>query len=307
MARAKKNFTNRRVDTVNPSLTYTGKYAGEETDSSLQDADSMWEVEREFKLGTVQSFAKANDGAFDVKWDDRATLFPLIPFPNTRSLNLDGVDEYVALGDNYEFGPATSFSYSMWVKPQNVSAQRCLLSKSSNDGNVHGYGFHHNNTGKIFVQVRAAGSLLSHTFNTALVPSVWTSVIITYDGSSNMNGFKVYVNGVLDASTPASAALNAWDTLSEPLKFGRRSNSFHFSGKMNNYSCWDKELSQTDVTDIYNGGTPADLDQHGSKLSRLSWWPMNDAANFPSELDQVGNIDGNLVNMELADYVEDAP
>jgi hypothetical protein len=306
MGRAKKEFPNKRIDVVSPSLTYIGNYGGDLTDPALQDADPMWEIERIFKLGTVESFSKANGGAFNNVWNDRASLFPAIPFPNTHSLNMDGVDEYVDLGDNYTFGPATSFSYSMWVKPQNVSAQRCLISKSTNDGNVYGYMFYHGNTGKIIIQCRASGTLRLQTFTTELVAAVWSNVVITYDGSSNMNGFKVYINGVLDATTPASATLNAW-TVAEPLKFGRRSNSFHYSGKCNNYSCWDKALSQADVDEIYNGGTPADLDQHGSKTSLLSWWKLNADAAYPTESDQKGNIDGTLVNMELADYVEDAP
>jgi len=306
MSRIKEFFSNMRTDTKSAVLSYTGSYVGDETNNATQAADNKWQIKREYILGTETITTYANDGSFDQVWDDRETIFPAVPFPNTISLNKDGVDEYIDFGDNYTFGPATAFSYSFWIKPQNVAAQRCLISKASQDANVYGYGFYHDNTGKIYIQVRAAGTLRAHTFSTVLSAAVWSNVVITYNGGSDMDGFKVYINGTLDASTPSTASLAAW-VVTEPLKLGRRSTSFHFSGKMNNVSVWDKELTQTDVDDIYNGGTPGDLDNHGSKLSRLSWWKLNSDANFPTEVDQVGNIDGTLVNMEQSDYVVDAP
>lgn len=79
MARAKKEFHNRRIDTASASVTYVGNYGGGLVDPELQDADPMWQIAIIYKVGTVQSFAKANDGAFNQIWNDRVTLFPVIP------------------------------------------------------------------------------------------------------------------------------------------------------------------------------------------------------------------------------------
>lgn len=303
MSRPRSNFIPcTRTDKASGSVTYIGRTFN----GAALTSDPSWQIERISieENEVIQRFA--DKGSFDNTWDNRVSLFPPVPSINNNSLNFDGNDEYIDFGDNYAFGPAQAFSWSFWIKPQNLSAQRALMSKSTNDASVFGYMIYHNSNGKIFVQMRASGTNRQHTFNTVLTAGVWQNIVITYDGSSNINGLKSYVNGAIDISTPASGTLNPW-TVTEPLKLGRRSSSFHFSGNMNQVSVWDKELSQSDVTEIYNEGVPGNLDIHGSKLSRLSWWKLNIDTNFPTELDQAGNIDGTLVSMEAADYVPDVP
>jgi len=231
---------------------------------------------------------------------------PSNPFLNTKSLEFDGVDEYIDFGDNYDFGPATAFSVSMWIKPNNLAAQRALISKSTNDGNVFGWIIYHNASGNIFIQMRSSGNLRSFTFSDTLTAGVWQLLVFTYAGASNIDGAKVYIDAVLDGGTPGSGALGVWDH-TEPLKIARRSNSFHYSGKMNQVAIWDKELSQSEVDDIYNSGTPDALSNHSSFGNVLSWWELNTDANFTTEQDQVASVDGTLTNMEAADYVSDAP
>ena len=46
-----------------------------------------------------------------------------------------------------------------------------------------------------------------------------------------------------------------------------------FRGRMDEVSMWTKALTDADVTDIYNGGTPGDL---SLSSSLLSWWRMGD-------------------------------
>ena len=46
-----------------------------------------------------------------------------------------------------------------------------------------------------------------------------------------------------------------------------------FRGKLDEVSIWSKALSDADVTDIYNGGTPGDL---SLSSSLKSWWRMGD-------------------------------
>ena len=45
---------------------------------------------------------------------------------------------------------------------------------------------------------------------------------------------------------------------------------------MDEVSVFDSELSASDVTTIYNGGTPNDI----SSLSPVSWWRMGEEANY---------------------------
>ncbi len=286
----------RRVDEQSSVLTYVG--TAEENEVTADQP--KWQIKRILTIGTETITTYLSKGEFDQVWDDRNTLFPDPALDNPASLLLDGVDEFITMGDNYTFGPATAFSWSFWMKAQNVAAQRCMIAKTSQDANVYGYSFQHTNAGKLFVQVRAPSSLTSKTFATTLTAGVWYHICFTYAGGSNLNGITAYIDAAAETA-PSSATLNAW-TVTDPLSVGKRGTTFFFSGNLNNISVWNKELSQAEVTELHNSGTPGDLSVHSATGSLLSNWLLNNNASFPNEVDQKGSINGTLTNMELADY-----
>lgn len=225
-----------------------------------------------------------------------------IPFSNRSSLVLDGVDEYIDFGDNYDFGPATAFTVSMWVKPQNFAAARVFISKSSIDANVFGWVISHTTAGKILLQMRAPSQLRSFTFSQILTAGVWQHLVFTYAGGNNLNGSKVYIDSVVGSTPPSQPITNSW-THTDPLFVGKRSNSFFYSGSVNQVSIWDKALSQTEIDEVYNSGKPKDLKRHSAVANILSWWEFSKSLNFPTEVDLINSIDGTLVNMEAGDYI----
>lgn len=215
-------------------------------------------------------------------------------FLNPASLLFNGVDQFVSIGDNYDYGPAVPFSFSLWIKPASLAAQRALLSKTTNDANVWGIGLYHNSSGKPFLQLRASGALRQHTFASSFTAATWQHFALTYNGGSNMNGITGYINAVADPA-PSSASLGDW-TNSDNFHFGKRNSSFFYSGNMNNISFWDKELSSAEVTEIYNSGVPSNLANHSAVANLDSWWYLNNGDDFPTETDQDGSIDGTLNN-----------
>lgn len=290
-----------RTDVVNSQQTIFGRTVTLEA----ADTDAVWQIWQERTTGseTHKRFAQlsgSDNAGFVHKWSERLTLFPSPILSNPASLLFDGVDEHINLGDNYTFGPATSFSWSVWMKAQNMAAQRCMVAKISQDANVYGYSFQHNSSGKLFTQVRASGTLRTNTYTTVMSAGVWYHIVFTYAGGSNMNGLKAYIDAVAEP-TPASASLNAW-TVTDPLMLGKRGTSFHFSGNLNQVTVWSKELSAAEVTELYNSGTPGDPQAHSASGNLLSWWKLSDSSNFPSEIDQEGSVNGTLINMEVGDY-----
>jgi len=63
-----------------------------------------------------------------------------------------------------------------------------------------------------------------------------------------------------------------------------------------------EELSSDEVTELYNSGSPGDLDDHSAVANLLSWWYLNTADNFPTEVDVIDSVNGTLTNMESGDY-----
>lgn len=297
------DFALKRTEVVNSTLTYIG----ENKDKDALTSDPTWRIKRITVIGGEEIEEYAATGGFDQVWDNRddGIIFPVPPFENTKSLAFDGVDEYIDLGDNYDFGPATAFSWSIWIKANNFSAQRVFLSKTTKDANVWGYVLYHDSSGKLFLQMRASGTLRSFTFNSTMTAATWYNVVLTYDGGSNINGITAYINAVAE-TVPGSGTLNDWSNAAS-LEFGRRSTSFYYSGLMQQVSVWDKELSPAEVTEIYNSGSPADLSLHSATANLQSWWKMNTDATFPTETDNEGAADGTLTNFEVGDYTADVP
>ena len=292
-----------RIDVVNSQLTYEGRTIDRTVDGTDQ---AKWQILRRIIVGgeVIRELFNDSEDA-DQIWDNRDSIFPVPPFANAKSLLFDGADEYINLGDNHVFGNAQAFSWGFWFKANNFAAQRCFLAKTTVDANVFGYSIQHKSAGNLYIQVRAPGTLQAFDFPTVMSAGVWTHIVLTYAGGSNMNGFTAYINGVAE-TVPGSFALNNW-TVPDDLSIGRRGSVLYYSGNMNQVGVWDKELDAAAVLEAYNSGNPADLNIHSAAANLLSYYLLNDESNFPNELDQKGAVDGVLVNMEVGDYVADVP
>ena len=75
-------------------------------------------------------------------------------------------------------------------------------------------------------------------------------------------------------------------------------------GNLDEVSIFNSELSQTDVTTIYNLGVPNDI----SAMSGLvSYWRMGDNDTYPTITDNVGSNNGTMKFMSAANFVTDVP
>lgn len=278
------------------SLSFVGRTRGDIADTDV----AQWQISRIVSLNGTTNTEYANNGKFDQIWDNRESIFPAVVFDNPASLLFDGSDEYITIGNNYGFGPAIAFSWSFWFKANNFASQRAFLAKTTQDANVYGYSFQHNSSGQLFTQFRASGTLRNHTFTTVMTSGTWYHICFTYAGGSNMNGLRAYINASVEP-TPSSNSIASW-THTDPFYFASRGGTFFFSGNMNQIAVYDKALSASEVSAIYNGGSPTDLTFLGSAVNLQSLWLLNNNANFPTEVDQVGSVNGTLVNMKSTDY-----
>ena len=224
------------------------------------------------------------------------------PFNNTKSLEFDGVSDYVDMGDVLDFEKTDAFSLSYWFKVSSASSFYVVLGKSLTAG--AGY-MVWNQSSKINFRIRSAGGgQLRITANTSIVANTWTHCVITYDGSSLNSGLEMYINGSLESALKQSV-MNSSSTLTT-AHFnisGRNNGNSLFNGNIDEVSVFDSELSSSDVTSIYNNGVPNDI----SSLSPLSWYRMGDNDSHPTIYDNAGSNDGTMQNMTSGDIVLDVP
>ena len=295
-----------RCDAAVSSRTFYG-YAAPGT----AENESKWFIYVDESLGTLchRHFAQKDSvptADFVHKWTDREDLFDELVLPNVRSVLFDGVNDYLEGGDIHQYDIANAFSIGMWVKPDNLAASRLLFSKATLDANVNGYMLRHNiTTGELYLQMRTTLVNRNFTFDTALTAGVWQYIVFTYAGGSNINGAHVYRNGV-KSTTPASGTLTGTMLQGQPFRIGQRNDSFYFSGPMDEITVWNKELSQSEVDELYNGGVYKNP-LYTTMVANLKSYYNFDYDTYPVIKDTIGIADLTMINMTEDDLQGDIP
>lgn len=235
-------------------------------------------------------------------------------FFNLKSVLLDGVDEYINIGDVADFERTDSFSVSAWVKISVTSLAMFVTRLQSASPNRGWQLYKKVNEGKMVLD-------LANDFGTSNVLRVrtvadindglWQHIVVTYDGSSNASGVKFYIAGVSAAVVEELDALTATIVpTGVNLNIGAREGAIFWEGNIDEVAIYDKELSASEVSDIYNSGSATNLAQLSSSPNLYSWhrFTQTDIDNFPSIADHsVNGRGGTAISMESTDIVTDVP
>jgi len=212
---------------------------------------------------------------------------------SSYSLDFDGTDDYVNIaGADSSLNSVTAFSISLWY---NLDAYGDVLI-GSGTGNTNGIWLQPFSDGKFYVVIRnGATNTLSAT-----VPSLntWVHTVVTY----NAGTIKLYLTpsgGTTGTTTITNGPSSTSSTIGANLSIGRlawnSSDPFYVNGKIDEVAIFDYELTSSQVSSIYNSGSPADL----TSYSPVNWWRMgdNEAGTGTTVTDQgSGGNDGTLTN-----------
>ncbi len=219
-------------------------------------------------------------------------------FSNTKSISLDGVDDFVQVADadNLSFGDGSSdspFSISAWIKPVDNARFRIAFKWGTSSRE---YYFQISGGGTLQVSLNSSQFVyIGRNGQTTISENVWSHVLCTYDGSGNKNNINIYLNGVLDnGSAISSGTYTAMSNTPQPFEIGRYNGGSYADGLIDELAIFNTELSASDVTTIYNSGTPSDI----SSISGLvSWWRCGDGDTSPTLTDNgSGGNDGTMTN-----------
>ena len=216
------------------------------------------------------------------------------PLTNTYSLSLDAVDDYATTPTSVLNFYNTGGSVSAWIKPSSVTGtqtaphlNRSIISKA----NVY-FGLNINEAGYPIIYFYD-GAVREIVATTQVSTSSWMHICATW----STTGSAIYVNGTSEAtSSNTPADIDSGQTAGN-VYIGRTQNtsSDHFGGLIDELAVFNTELSSSDVTSIYNSGTPDDI----SSFSPVNWWRMgdNDSGTGTTITDQgSGGNDATLTN-----------
>jgi MSHA biogenesis protein MshQ len=160
----------------------------------------------------------------------------------------DGINDFVEVADNNSLDFTDNFSVSAWIKISSipVSGLKTIVSKNEN------YEFHVNSSGLINWWWQTGGGV-TQSFNstTAIVPGIWTHVVISYsDGNQT-----IYINGAAaGGATFGGAVANNSDPLQ--IASDQGSSSRYFNGDIDEVNIFDQRLIQSQVIELMNQTRP---------------------------------------------------
>ncbi len=145
-------------------------------------------------------------------------------------------------------------------------------------------------------RIKATSGVIAH--------DVWNHVVVTYDGSKHENGLNIYVNAVLNvtAREDTNDNYNGMVNTNLDVVIGSTDDgSADFEKKMTNVAMFNKELSVTEVSELYNNGRVLNLTTFSDYNSVIAWWKLGDGDTLPTAIDSKGGRNGTVTNATLVD------
>ena len=206
------------------------------------------------------------------------------------SLDFDGVDDFIDVGS---INLGNTFTLSAWVNLNGFANSQNTVFGGGNGI----YGIYIPNSTSIYFNF---GSGYAIFIVPSLLTSTWYNIVFTRNGA---NG-EVFVNGISQGTTTALGANNFTVNFLGCENQGVFTN-YYFNGNLDEASFYDSKLSASDISTLYNGGTPTTLPG-----GAIAHYKMGEDATFLTNWtvpDNVGSNDGTSANMTIEDRVGEAP
>lgn len=171
------------------------------------------------------------------------------------SLSLDGMSDYVTVGDSASLDLTTTGTISAWVYARSFALDagnnRRIVSKPTDGPTNDAYGLLTDSVSSRFeFRLTGSSSINLYTTTTNITTNAWHHVTGTWDGTSA----KIYLDGNLD-NTAATSTLAA---SSQALQIGRwAGGDGDFDGYIDDIRIYNRALDGSEVSTLATGGTPS--------------------------------------------------
>ena len=174
---------------------------------------------------------------------------PVYKFHNLHSVDFDGVDDFIQLGEPISY---TQHTISTWVKVSDSDASKTIIdARDANDDGI-----------RVFL---TSAEVVTYQLNTSDITSgsaisvdEWHHIVATYDGTTQ----KLYIDGSLVSSATTSQEVSVTTNAEIGSRnFSDRANEF--LGKIDELAIYDRALEEEEVTKIYRIKYGANLVQNG--------------------------------------------
>lgn len=248
----------------------------------------VWKIQAVCTGGTTSTYS--GEGAFN-------SGFAPVTSPGPRSLSFNGSTQYLNAGQFNLTGNALTFEG--WVKVNAFKSGFPYISSvigievGDNNSAILRFGDGNLANNKLQFTLSFGSSQVKLNTNTAFNPNTWYHVAATYDGAA----MKLYVNGSLDASIPATGDFTANGILYLARNYD---NSRTLNGSLDEFRVWKRALTAQEILDNKCNVTPnaANLEAN---------WKMDEGSGIGA-LDATSNTHAaTLINMTDTNWKTEVP
>lgn len=273
---------------------------------SGQDASKLQIVGNQLQAAVIPNF---NDGGyvFDITSTDSVgneytTPFIIIitpaPYTSTLETTFDGATEYCSAQDNPAYS-TQSFSMSFWTVLPSSASSRGLTEKQNE------YVIRRFSNGQMFFVLYGDNNLTTKSARVNQVnfpTNQKVNIVWSYDSTAGF--FKVFINGT---EMPLASVVNnpfiVGRTITDNEMFIGRSVTQFWNQNIDEVSYWNKALTESEAGEIYNSGSPQNLNSVSFTANGVSWWKMGEGSSNPTILDDKGTQDLDMYNMDNTNFV----
>lgn len=163
--------------------------------------------------------------------------------------SFDGIDDNILLSNNINFSGYSEFTISAWIKVNDTAVYKSIFN------NGHGVNFALNPSEGFHVSLRGNGSAGLNWYRidgstTGLFGEVWHHVVLVYISGSN---FRIYVDGLPNGTNNQSVVYaHSGSSASYIGSTNSGFGNYPFSGVIDDVRIYNKALSLTEVTNLFN-------------------------------------------------------
>ena len=221
---------------------------------------------------------------------------PIYKFQNNHSVEFDGVDDFIQLGEPISY---TQHTISTWVKITAGDSSSTII--DSRDASNDGIRIRVTPEERIEYELNA-----SHLTTTGSYSGEWIHIVATYDGTTQ----KLYINANLDQSATTEQEISTTTNAEIGARnFSDRANEF--AGKIDELAIWNRALSAEEIEEIYRIKYGANLIQNGRFDELSDELVSNPNFTMGADLIQNGSLDelgselipdGNFTSQSAVDF-----
>ena len=203
----------------------------------------------------------------------------------TKSVSLDGTNDHIVISNSVADDIKNVGSMSIWLKLETANQNDTIMNlhtDTSNDNKIAILFINQGGTEVIRFNSRGGSqnTILDHSYSASdSVSNGWTHFVATW--SRTANTMAMYLNGSSVATSTSSIA--SFATTADTIYLGKPGNADNafFQGHFSSFALFDAVLSGSDVSTIYNSGSP-DIDLTTAGISSLvAFLPLDEASgNF---------------------------